>query len=179
MRRAALLVLALLAAGCSDPGAPQGPDTPAPEGPDGTSEPGGRVVSDQTLVGRVIRTPRELHNESYEFPGANDPPLDDVVPVADALRLELRFTSNGDCPLQHTEGDAALLLTSPNGTVLEVALSSAEAYSRFCDPAAGVSRQPYNEGHGRVDAETGDWRLSSRGSFNGDVRVVVIADPRE
>ena len=141
-----------------------------------------RTFAAPPASGRVIPKPRELHNESHRFPDhTGGPPFEGSFEVpADAIRLGFTMTAWADCPVYFGNNAPAVVFTGPYGD--EVVLDrfgffGGQTWSSGCvTPTGQEDLGSFTE---VIDARAGAWTYTSRGQFNGDVQIVVTADPKE
>lgn len=173
--RAALLLLIIALAGCTDPD--PGPATsPVPEGSASTAPP---QATEETV--RPSLPPTEMHNQSYEFPGPLDPAIAAGMLVPTGwTRLVVRMTSTADCPVFAGTNQPQVVLTSPSGQDLvleDFGGNGGFTFSGRC-PTATTGQEELGTSEATAGAEPGEWVIRSQGSFTGTIRLAVVAIQR-
>lgn len=173
MRRALLLVLAIVLAGCSGGGGAGGD-------PSGGGDPtGGTQADDDT--GPAPPTPMppvELLNTTLDFAAASGGSAeeDSATLPAGYGNVTVTWTILRDCPAGHAAGPPAVLLESGGQTLVvwayDMLVEQGEPYS--CSPASQLQGRVFGSGEATY-AAAGDVTVRTAGQFTAELEVVLTA----
>jgi hypothetical protein len=175
---AALVVLTLLVSGCSSN---EGPS----DGSTSTTTSEEQIANAADLPGaKIKREPREIYNETFRYKSATGGQdiaasfqVDNVTTT-----LGFRMLAYGDCPAYMGRQEPKVMFSSPSNATTEIRSfggSSGTGFDGLCNPGQVTGQQYLGSSEARAQAELGEWTVRSQGTFTGNVRLIVTADPAE